>query len=250
MSRSWEWGPPGLETPTKVPRAKRPFIAAAFCLAIVIGVPWCQNNFGSVDLYTGNRACPVIPSEVRSWSVVGDMREPGEPANLQKWIARHPREINKQFGAFCETLLHVAARWGREDLADLLIAGGADVEGRNEIDERPLHVAAQHGRPTVVKLLLSKGADVGAGGRRVNTPLHAAACGLGGQSDIEGRLEVAKLLLAAGANVNARERHSGFTPLRCATNYESRNAAMAQLLASHGADPSGAEEPPIPGRPR
>jgi ankyrin repeat protein len=178
------------------------------------------------------------------------MREPGEAANLQTWIARHPRQINKQYGAFCETLLHVAARWGREDLAELLIAGGADVEARNEIDERPLHVAAQHGRPTVVKLLLSRGADVGAGGRRVNTPLHAAACGLGGQSNIEGRLEVAKLLIAAGADVNARERYSGFTPLRCATHYESRNAAMARLLASHGADPSGADEPPIPGRPR
>jgi hypothetical protein len=40
--------------------------------------------------------------------------------------ARTPRQINKQYGAFCETLLHVAAKWGREDLADLLIAAGAD----------------------------------------------------------------------------------------------------------------------------
>jgi len=250
MSRSWEWGPPGLETPTKVPRAKGPFIAAAFGLAVIFGIPWCQDTFGYRDLFTGNRGCPVIPSELRSWSVLGDMRKPGETANLQKWIERHPRQINKEYGAFCETLLHVAAHWGREDLADLLIAGGADVEARNELDERPLHVAAQYGRPTVVTLLLSRGADVGAGGRRQNTPLHAAACGLGGQSNIEGRLEVAKLLLAAGANVNARERHNGFTPLRCATNYESRNEAMARLLTSHGADPSGADEPPIRGRQR
>lgn len=56
---------------------------------------------------------------------MGDMREPGEEAELQKWIARHPRQINKQYGAFCETLPHVAAKWGREDLAELLIAGGA-----------------------------------------------------------------------------------------------------------------------------
>jgi len=217
---------------------------------VVFGVPWCQNTFGYVDLDTGNRGCPVIPSEVRSWSVVGDMREPGEAANLQKWIARHPRQINKQYGAFCETLLHVAAKWGREDLADLLTAGGADVEAQNEIDERPLHVAAQHGRPTVVKLLVARGADVGASSWRVHTPLHAASCGLGGQENIAGRLEVAKLLLAAGADVNARERGSGFTPLRCATSYESRNAAMAELLLAHGADPRGADEPPIPGSSR
>lgn len=250
MSRSWEWGPPGLETPTKVPGANRLLIAAGFCLAVVFGVPWCQNTFGSIDLDTGNRACPVIPSELRSWSVVGDMREPGEGATLQKWLARHPRQINKPYGAFCDTLLHVAARWGREDLAELLIAAGADVEARNEIDHRPLHVAARYGRPSVVKLLLARGADVGASSWRVHTPLHAASCGLGTQSDIGGRLQVARLLLAAGADVNARERGSGFTPLRCATSYESRNPAMADLLIAHGADPDAVGEPPEPGRPR
>ena len=249
MSRGWEWGPPGLETPTKVPGAKARYILATFCLLAIFGVPWCQRTFGDVDPFTGNRACPVIPSEARSWSVVGDMREGGEAANLQKWIARNPRKINNQYGAFCETLLHVAAQWGREDLAELLVAGGANVEALNEIDERPLHVAARYGRPTVAQLLLSRGADVGAGGRRANTPLHAASCGLGTQSNIAGRLHVAKLLLAAGADVNARERGSGFTPLRCATNYESRSTAMAELLFRHGADPTGADEPQIPASP-
>ena len=250
MTSSREWGPPGLETPTKVPRAKAPFIAAAFCLLVVFGVPWCQNTFGSVDLFTGNRACPVIPSEVRSWSILGDMRKPGEAEALQKWIARNPRKINKQYAAFCETLLHMAARWGREDLAELLINGAANLESTNELDERPLHVAARYGRPTVVKLLLARGAEVGATGPRASTPLHAAACGLGGQEEIDARIEAAKLLLAAGANVNAREYGSGFTPLRCATHNLGRNKAMADLLFAHGADPRGAEEPPIPGSPR
>ena len=250
MPRDSEWGPPGLETPTKVAGARTPLIAVAFCLAVAWGVPWCQHNFGDVDLLTGNRRCPVIPSEVRSWSVRGDLRTPGEAASLQKWIARHPRQINEQYDAFCETLLHVAAHWGREDLADVLIAAGADVEAPNENDERPLHVAARYGRPTVVKLLLARGADVGASNWRVHTPLHYASCGLGLQSDIRERLEIATLLLAAGADVNARERGSGFTPLRCATTSESRNAAMADLLLAHGADPRGAVEPPIPGSPR
>lgn len=250
MSRSSEWGPPGLETPTKVPRVKAPFIMAAFCLVVIVGVPWCQRNIGYMDPMTGNRGCPVIPSEIRSWSVVGDMRKPGEVETLQKWLARNPRKINNQYDAFCETLLHVAAQWGREDLAELLINAGANLESTNELDERPLHVAAKYGRPTVAKLLLARGAEVGASNRRVDTPLHEAACGLGGQEKIEARIEVAKLLIAAGANVNAREYGSGFAPLRCAMHYESRNQAMAELLISHGADPRGAEEPPIPGSPR
>jgi ankyrin repeat protein len=176
--------------------------------------------------------------------------ESGEAAILQQWIARHPRQINKRYGAFCDTLLHVAAKWGREDLAETLIAGGADVEARNKLDQRPLHVAARHGRPTVVRLLLARGADVRASGLREPTPLHAASCGLGGQSNLEARLEIAKLLLAAGADVNARQHGSGFTPLRCATSYESRSAAMAELLLAHGADVRGAGESPMSGRPR
>ena len=248
MSRSWQWGPPGLETPKEVPGATGPYIAAAFCLVVVFGVPWCQNTFGSIDLDTGNRACPVIPSEIRSWSVGGDRREPGEAAALQKWVAGHPRQINKQYGAFCDTLLHVAAKWGREDLAEILVAAGANLEARNELDEPPLHVAAKNGRPTVVKLLVKQGADIEGRGPTGKTPLHAAACGLGGQSDGAARLEVASLLIGAGADVNARERYNGFTPLRCATHYESRDAGMADLLYAHGADPKGAEEPPVRGR--
>jgi hypothetical protein len=242
MSRSWEWGPPGLETPKQVPGAKRLYIAAAFCLAVTFAVPWCRDTFGYVDLDTGKRRCPVIPSEIRSWSVVGDMRKPGEAETLQKWIARHPRQINKHHGAFCETLLHVAATWGREDLAQLLITGGADVEARNGLDERPLHVAAKYGRPTVVKLLLASGADVNASGPHVHTPLHSASCGLGTQSNIAARIQIAKLLLAASADVNAPAPGSGFTALRCATSYESRNPGMAELLLAHGANPRGAQE--------
>jgi hypothetical protein len=42
--------------------------------------------------------------------------------------------------------------------------------------------------------------------------------------------------------VNARAPGSGFTPLRCATSYESRNAVMADVLLTHGADPRDAGE--------
>jgi hypothetical protein len=66
--------------------------------------------------------------------------------------------------------------------------------------------------------------------------------GLGDQSKIDARIEVARLLIGAGADVNARQSGSGFTPLRYARSYESRNSAMAALLLTHGADPRGGEE--------
>lgn len=237
---STDWGPPGLETPTSYSGMSR-LAAAAVCLVVVIGIPWCQENVGSIDLMTGNRACGAAPSEIRVWSGNGHTRRPEEAVNLRKWIARHPDRINRQFGAFCNTPLHSAARFGREDLAELLIAAGANVEAQNELHERPLHASATYGRPTVVRLLLARGADVNARGPGGKTPLHAAVLGVGQQLDVEARLEVAKLLLAAGADVNAREPGSGFMPLRYATSWESRNTAMADLLISYGADRRGAE---------
>jgi len=87
-------------------------------------------------------------------------------------------------------------------------------------------------------VLIAAGADIEARNTLDNRPLHVAAT--------YGRPAVAKLLLAAGADVNARQPGSGFTPLRSATYGEGRNAAMAELLLAHGADPRGAEEPPPP----
>ena len=154
--------------------------------------------------------------------------------------------MNKQYGPSCDTALHQAARVGRDDLANVLVAAGADIEARNVLDIRPLHVAATYGQPAVAKLLLARHADIHARDPGGSTPLHAAAAGVGTQSNIAGRLEVARLLVAAGADVNARQPGSGFTPLRSATYGEGRNAAMAELLLAHGADPRGGEEPPPP----
>jgi Ankyrin repeats (3 copies) len=246
---SSEWGPPGLETPTSYVGVKR-LVAAAVCLVVVIGVPWCNENIGSIDLMTGNRACGAAPSEIKVWSSTYHTRRPEEIEHLKRWAARHPNRINKRYGAFCDTPLFSAARFGREDLADVLIAAGADLEAPNELDDRPLHAAATYGRAAVVKLLINRGADVHARGSGGKTALHAAAFGVGQPSDAEGRIEVARLLLAAGADVNARVPGSGFMPLRYATSWGSSNTEMAHLLLSHGADPTGAESaassPPSP----
>ena len=141
---------------------------------VLIGVPWCQKTFGSIDLLTGSRGCGDAPSEIRVWAFHNHTRRPEEAVNLGKWIARHPRRINKQYGAFCNTPLHLAAEFGREDLAAALIAAGADVEASNKLNERPLHTSAKYGHPLVVRLLLARGADVNASDPWGKTPLHAA----------------------------------------------------------------------------
>jgi Ankyrin repeats (3 copies) len=188
----------------------KPFAIAAVLFAALIGFGQCQKHFGWTNLLTNEHTCAEAPPEIRAWMLNGSTRRPEEAVNLQKWLARHPDRINKQYGFSCDAPLHLAARFGREDLAELLITAGADIEARNEDEERPLHAAAFNGRPTVVKVLLAHGADVQARAAFGKTALHAAAAGRA--DEVDGRLEAARLLLVAGASARARESN-GMTPL-------------------------------------
>ncbi len=76
------------------------------------------------------------------------------------------------------TALHLAAFFGHEDAAALLLEHGADANAvaRNpEVEVTPLHSAAAGGHSKLVALLLEHGADPNARQRGGFTPLHAAA---------------------------------------------------------------------------
>jgi ankyrin repeat protein len=71
------------------------------------------------------------------------------------------------------TALHLAARNGRMEVAELLLAKGADVNAATSYGETPLYTAASNCRGEFVKLLLAKGANVNARSL-AGTPLKAA----------------------------------------------------------------------------
>jgi Ankyrin repeats (3 copies) len=212
-----------------VPRA---LLAAIVALTFAIGVGWCLEHIGTIDLWSGQRACGAAPPAIAVWSFTHHARRPDERANLQEWVARNPRSMNSWYKARCQTPLHIAAWFDREDLAPVLLAAGADVNARDQYGDRPLHVAADYGHAAVARALLEGGAEVDARGANGRTPLHAAAQGITGASDIEGQLQVVRLLIARGADVNARATNSGFTPLQSAAP---ANRAMIDLLQASGA---------------
>jgi ankyrin repeat protein len=111
----------------------------------------------------------------------------------------------------------------RIPMIELLLAHGADVNGRNKDGWTPLHYAAREGMTEVADLLLKKGADVQAKATRRYrlsdgreklfggiTPLHEAAA-TGGPKLVE-------LLIVHGAEVNG-PTESGGTPLHYAASY-------------------------------
>ena len=72
--------------------------------------------------------------------------------------------------------LHYAIKKGNVELAQLLIAKGADVNCKNEDGVTPMHEAASLGRSDVVNILLVNGADPDVQGREGDTPIFWARC--------------------------------------------------------------------------
>jgi ankyrin repeat protein len=116
------------------------------------------------------------------------------------------------------TPLDLAAGMGRIEIAELLIANHADVNG--EGNSGPLGMASLLGQVEMVKFLLAKGADINAG-----TPLVGVA--------LVGRKEIVSLLLDKGAKINAKAGN-GMTALNAAA--KQGNKDVVELLLARGAD--------------
>jgi cytohesin len=136
-------------------------------------------------------------------------------------------DVNTKIGE--ETPLHLAAYYGDDKTAALLIAKGADVNAKGETEETPLHSAAlshaaTFGQKEVAELLIAKGADVNAKEVEGATPLHLVPYG-------KGLKAIAEILIANGADVNIKD-DLGDTPLDAAVSKGEKE--IADLLRKHG----------------
>jgi cytohesin len=126
-----------------------------------------------------------------------------------------------------DTPLYTAAILAQRDIAEVLLARGADVNGKGDArggDRTPLHGAALRGSKPVAELLIAKGADLKAKDIAGATPLHMAAR--------EGRKDVVELLVAKGAEINALDKELR-TPL--AYSRDKKRFVVTDWLQQHGA---------------
>ena len=137
-------------------------------------------------------------------------------------ILERSQDVNARGFHRNETPLGVASRWGRAEIARVLLEYGADMEIPDGNNWRPLQRAVENGHVEVVQVLLEHGADVSTRDVTSTTALHAA-CTFGHPS-------VARVLLEHGADVNAKE-YNGETPLHWATD-----EGIVMILLEHGAD--------------
>lgn len=135
-------------------------------------------------------------------------------------------DVDSETDSNHDTALTLACAGGHEDLVELLLSRGADIEHRDKKGFTPLILAATAGHEKVVEILLNHGADIEAQSERTkDTPLSLACSG--------GRYEVVELLLSRGANREHRNV-SDYTPLSLAASGGYVN--IIKLLLNHGAE--------------
>ncbi|KAL6071519.1 Serine/threonine-protein phosphatase 6 regulatory ankyrin repeat subunit C-like [Balamuthia mandrillaris] len=172
--------------------------------------------------------------------------------------------LSRKEETFGETLVHIAAANGSEEVLRLLLSKGASPNATDENGNTPLHSASGEGHSGCCQLLVDAGAEVNAVDHsRGNTPLHRCVepddfpecCAIlldqHAQVDLPnhqgmtalhkaaaaGSLECMDLLLKAGASP-AVEDAEGNTPLHAAASSLSGNAMEACMMLVGG--PQGA----------
>jgi ankyrin repeat protein len=170
------------------------------CLALVLGASFSARS-----------------DEIQKAVIKGDLNK------VLELLKDHP-DLLEEKNNLGQTPLMVAVNHSQLEIAELLLAKGANVNARDAQMRTPVILALpvyNHGK--MMTLLIAKGADVGLEDKWKMSALAYAAQ--------KGQLEDAKILIAKGASVNVI---TGASPLYFAVMGTHRE--MVEYLLSHGAD--------------
>jgi cytohesin len=123
------------------------------------------------------------------------------------------------------TALHAAAELGHIDIAEYLVAHGANINAEDDYGLTPLHLAAYDKNKAMVEYLIENGANVNARGNIGRTPLFDA-----------GSAEIVEFLIAHGADVNAKDNALGLSSGGRTALFDVDDKDIAECLINHGAD--------------
>jgi uncharacterized protein len=193
-----------LETDPALVRARAPDGASAILFAIYWGHP------EMVELFEQNGALLNLFEACAA----------GRRSRVEVLLERAPMLANGH-SADGYPALGLAVFFGHEDIAQLLVEHGADVNAPSKNAQRvtPLHAAVARRNVKLVRELLERGADPNAEQAGGFTPLHGAA--------YHGDPEVIEALLGRGADAQ-KKTTDGKTPADLAR--EHGNPAIAERL--------------------
>jgi hypothetical protein len=141
------------------------------CVGTLLNAWYFQGKFAGCSQYSNNNTEYQVKSSIdvalsnlgsNKKQIVEKIIDAAENGDLEE--VKHllvsgtePNTMHKDWGF---TALHSAAGKGRHDIADLLIANGANVNALDFTGAGPLHEAAKRGHLDIADLLLNHGADV------------------------------------------------------------------------------------------
>ena len=140
-------------------------------------------------------------------------------------VAMGERVNAKDKGYGGNSPLHVAVENGNLEIAEFLLAHGAQTGSKNADKRTPLMMLDEDAAPELVNLLLLYGAKINLADKQGNTALIFAAEFASG--------EVVQTLITAGANINALNKKGETALMRAAENGELENV---KLLLGAGAN--------------
>eukprot|EP00118_Oscarella_pearsei_P003104 m.12968 g.12968 ORF g.12968 m.12968 type:complete len:2147 (+) comp24414_c0_seq2:49-6489(+) len=135
-------------------------------------------------------------------------------------------DIDMQTESNHDTALTLACAGGHDDLVELLLRKGADLEHRDKKGYTPLILSATAGHSSTVDILLQHGAVIETQSDRTKDTALSLACS-------GGRLEVVEILLAHSADFEHRNV-SDYTPLSLAAS--GGFVSTIKTLLAHGAE--------------
>lgn len=131
----------------------------------------------------------------------GSSRHPECLPSVKELAEAHSINVVNLRNSKNQTLLHIAAGYGRTSLVSYLLKNGADVNARDNEGQAPLHNACGHGHSSVSQVLIKYGANVNLADNRGWSPMHFAVS----RGDNHERIspiywQVIELLLEEGAD--------------------------------------------------
>ena len=181
---------------------------------------WFEIHFETYDVSLQD--VNFTPLLVASWFGLGQI--------LERLLKGGSSDVNGNDSTYGRPALFWATSKGHADVAQQLLASGADVKAQDDSGGTALHGAAVHDNSVhdnseaLMRLLLKAGADVNAKDKINSTPLHHAV--------VAANPELVETLLVAGADANAKDCF-GNTALWYAANIP--NEAITRHLLAGGA---------------
>ena len=122
-----------------------------------------------------------------------------------------------------DTVLTLAANEGKEDICEVLLERGADVNGRSARGSTALHEAAREGHVRLTRLLLGWGANPHKPDASGVTPLMAAAA--------RGKVQTLRIFLNAQVEVDVRDERGNTALMHAMAGARTGNVVAALLDA-------------------